>query len=217
LALKCPHVEIQDFNNDGLPDLLVSIVKFASGQPHPIIFRNTGITNGLPKFVCDGWNVNDFPSADDLGQSNKDFYAKMLANHKITYTAPAPTADFDNDGKLDMFYPSWWTEQKSMLLKNETPGGKWLQVVVVGDGVKLNRQGIGARIKLYKAGQLGDPTALLGCKEMAIGFGYVSGQPAIAHFGLGEKEVVDVEVTLPHGRGRWERKHVRADQRVTIE
>ena len=102
-------------------------------------------------------------------------------------------------------------------MKNETPGGKWLQVVVAGDGKKVNKQGIGAKIRLYEAGKIGDPAALIGCKEMAIGFGYVSGQPAIAHFGLGERATVDVEVTLPHGRGKLERKNVAADQRIVIE
>jgi len=217
LALKCPHVEIQDFNNDGLPDILVSIVKYAGDRKHPIIYRNTGIKNGLPQFVLDGWDVNEFPGPDEAAKSSGQFYKDMIANHLITYTAPAPTADFDNDGKLDIFFGSWWTEQRSMLLKNETPGGKWLQVVVVGDGKKLNRQGIGARITLYEAGKLGDPAAIVGNKEMAIGFGYVSGQPAVAHFGLGERATVDVLVTLPHGRGKLERKGVTADQRITIE
>lgn len=218
LALKCPHVEIQDFNNDGLPDILVSIIKFVGDKGQPIIYRNTGIKNGVPKFVLDGWDVNDFPAADDLELTkSKNFYVKMLENHKITYTAPAPTADFDNDGKLDIFFNSWWIEQKSQLMKNETPGGKWLQVVVKGDGKKMNAQGIGANIKLYEAGKLGDPAAIVGHKEMAIGFGYVSGQPAIAHFGLGDRATVDVEVTLPHGKGKLERKGVPADQRITIE
>lgn len=217
LALKCPHVEIQDFNNDGLPDILVSITKFVGDQGQPIIYRNTGIKNGTPKFVLDGWDVNDFPKPDEASKPSGKFYEDMLKNHQVTYTAPAPTADFDNDGKLDIFFGSWWTEQRSQLLKNETPGGKWLQVVVKGDGKKMNAQGIGANIKLYEAGKLGDPAALVGHKEMAIGFGYVSGQPAIAHFGLGDRAAVDVEVTLPHGRGKLVRKAVTADQRITIE
>ena len=217
LALKCPHVEIQDFNNDGLPDVLTSIVKFADGKPQPIIFRNTGIADGIPKFVLDGWDVNGFPAADVAGKNGKQFYQDMVAERLITYTAPAPTADFNNDGKLDIFCASWWTELRSLLLKNETPGGNWLQVAVQGDGKKLNKQGIGANIKLYEAGKLGDPQALIGHKEMSIGYGYVSGQPAIAHFGLGDRKMVDVEVTLPHGRGKLERSGVAADQRITIE
>lgn len=217
LALKCPHVEIQDFDNDGLPDISVSIVKFAGDNVFPIIFRNTGITNGRPQFVADGWNVNDFPTdADRSTKGTGDFYKKMIADKKVTYTAPGPTADFDNDGRLDMFLASWWPEQRSMLLRNETPGGHWLQVQVVGkDGI--NRMGVGAKVRIYQCGKLGVPASLIGHREIAIGFGYVSGQPAVAHFGLGEQTVVDVEVTLPHGRGQQKRRGVAADQRITIE
>jgi hypothetical protein len=217
LALKCPHVEIQDYDNDGLPDVSTSLVKFAGDRPYPIIFRNEGIKNGRPRFSCASWNVNDYPAEDHLRLKNKtEFWAKMISDQKVTYTAPGPTADFDNDGRLDMFLASWWPEQKSLLLRNETEGGNWLQVCVVGkDGV--NRMGVGSNVRVYEAGKLGDPAALIGNQEIAVGFGYTSGQTAIAHFGLGNREKADVEVTLPHNRGKLERRNVAAGQRITIE
>ncbi|HEY1068577.1 MAG TPA: VCBS repeat-containing protein, partial [Pirellulales bacterium] len=49
LAMKAPHVEFQDFDNDGWPDLYVSIVKFADGRPHPLIYKNLGVRGGIPK------------------------------------------------------------------------------------------------------------------------------------------------------------------------
>jgi len=58
---------------------------------------------------------------------------------------------------------------------------------------------------------------LLGCREIASGFGYASGQPAIAHFGLGDLDLVDLQITLPHGRGMLERKGVKANERITIK
>lgn len=217
LALKCPHVEIQDFDNDGLPDVSVSIVKFAAGRPYPILFRNTGLVDGRPKFVLDGWNANDFPTdADRNTRGTRGFFANMIASGKIIYSAPGPTADFDNDGRLDMFLTSWWPEARSLLLKNETVGGHWLQVVVIGSGM-VNRMGLGSKVKIYRAGKLGDPAALVGFRELAIGFGYASGQPAIAHFGLGKLETVDVEVTLPHGAGKLERRGVAVDRRIVVE
>jgi len=33
LPMKAPHVEIQDFDNDGWPDIYTSIVKFSNGKP----------------------------------------------------------------------------------------------------------------------------------------------------------------------------------------
>src|SRR5678815_2213201 len=116
---------------------------------------------------------------------------------KIIYMAAGPSCDFDRDGKLDLFLANWWIESRSLLLRNETPGGHWLDVRVEGrKGV--NRMGIGARVKVYPAGQLADPKALLGAGEIRAGYGYCSGQEAVAHFGLGRVESMDVEVILPH-------------------
>lgn len=218
LALKCPHVEIQDFDNDGRADVLVSIVKFAGGRTFPIIYRGTGTRDGVPCFSLEGWGVNDFPAAEDLqGKGTKGFFDTMLAHGKITYAAAAPTADFNSDGKLDVFFASWWPEQPSLLLRNDTRGGHWLDVRVVGDGKRLSRQGIGARVRVYAAGRLGEQAALVGNREIAVGQGYVSGQPAVAHFGLGSLRTVDVEVLLPHGRGRVERKNVPVDRMLVID
>lgn len=216
MPLKSPHVEIQDYDNDGWPDVSCSLVKFHDGVPHPIIFRHVGLKDGLPQFVADGLAVNDYPTeADRAVKRSGDFFKKLLEDGKAIYSAPGPTGDYDNDGRLDMVMPSWWTEAGSLLLHNETPGGHWLDVRIEGaDGV--NRMGIGSRVRLYEAGKLGDAKALLGRQDMSVGFGYASGQAAIAHFGLGKVDLVDVEVTLPHGKGTLVRKNVKADQRVLI-
>src|SRR5262249_25297619 len=108
LAMKAPHVEIQDMDNDGLPDIVTSIVKFAGGKPSPVIFRNLGVKDGLPKFRDDAWAVNDFPSKDDLAaKGTKAFFERMVKERKITYTACAPVCDFDRDGRLDIAVPVW--------------------------------------------------------------------------------------------------------------
>jgi hypothetical protein len=103
-----------------------------------------------------------------------------------------------------------------LLLKNETPGGNWLQVAVVGNN-GVNRQGIGAVVRIYPAGKHGQSDALLGVKEVACGYGYASGQEAIAHLGLSTIDACDVEVTLPHGKGRIEQRGVKANQRITVQ
>jgi enediyne biosynthesis protein E4 len=216
LPMKAPHVEIQDFDNDGWPDICTSIVKFADGDPHPIIFRNLGSWDGTPRFQVHGLEVNDFPTdADRAVKRSGEFTTKMLAEKKIVYTAAGPSGDFDRDGRLDLFLANWWIESNSMLLHNETPGGHWLQVQVqAGNGV--NRMGVGSRVNLYRAGAAGEPGAFLGCREIATGYGYASSQEAVAHFGLGEHTQCDVEVILPHGHGRIVRRNVQADQRITI-
>jgi hypothetical protein len=218
LPMKGPHVEIQDFDNDGWPDIYVSIVKFADGKPHPLIFRNLGGKSGaVPHFGEDTLAVNDFPTAGDkaITRAGPQF-EKVLREKKIFYSAPGPSGDYDNDGRLDLFLASWWTEAPSLLLRNETPGGHWLDITVEGsDGV--NRMGVGSLVRIYPTGKLGDAAALIGGREIAVGFGYASGHAAIAHFGLSDLQRVDVEVILPHGKGSLVRKDVKADQRITVK
>jgi hypothetical protein len=81
----------------------------------------------------------------------------------------------------------------------------------------INRMGIGSKVKLYPAGKLGDASTLLGWREINAGYGYCSGQEAVAHFGLGKTEAVDVEVMLPYNRGMLMRKNVKANQRLTVK
>ncbi|MGH7199073.1 MAG: CRTAC1 family protein, partial [Planctomycetaceae bacterium] len=216
LPMKAPHVEIQDFDNDGRPDISTSMVKFADGTPHPVIFRHLGVRDGLPRFEAPALAVNDFPTAEDKAvRRSGELFEKILRERKIIYMAPGPSGDFDNDGRLDLFLPNWWSEAPSLLLHNETPGGRWLQIQVEGSA-GVNRMGIGSRVNVYPAGKLGDAAALLGCREIATGYGYASGQPAIAHFGLGDVERVDVEIILPHGQGTLTRKNIPVNQRISV-
>jgi enediyne biosynthesis protein E4 len=217
LPMKAPHVEIQDFDNDGWPDIYTSIVKFKDNTPYPVIFKSAGITKGTPKFTEGALAVNDFPNNDDRSYKGKtgDLFDKMLREKKIIYTAPGPTADYDHDGRLDMFLASWWPEAHSMLLHNETKGGNWLQVQVKGPK-GVNSMGVGSRIKIYRVGKLGDASALLGCQDISVGYGYASGHAAVAHFGLGKEEQVDIEVTLPNGKGKLSRKNAKANQTITL-
>ncbi len=216
LAMKPPHVEIQDFDNDGLPDIYTSIVKFKDGRPYPVIYKNLGVKDGIPRFADTTEGVNDFPNADFLKiKKTNDVWDHIVKEKKIIYMAAAPSCDFNRDGKLDLFLANWWLESPSLLLRNETPGGNWLDVMVEGSA-GVNRMGIGSRINVYPAGKLGDATARLGFREIAIGYGYCSGQEAVAHFGLGSVARVDVEVLLPHGKGTLTRKDVPANQRLKI-
>jgi hypothetical protein len=217
LFMKGPHVEVQDFDNDGWPDIYVSIVYFAAGKPHPVIFRNAGVKDGLPRFHAAALGSNDFPSAEDRQLADVTaFFNKMVREQRVVYMANGPSADFDRDGRLDLFLGNWWVSARSLLLRNETPAGNWLQVAVMGDK-GVNRMGIGALVRVYQPGMLGKSSALVGQQEIAVGYGYGSGQEAIAHLGLGPLERCDVEVVLPHGKGRLMRPGVTANQRVILQ
>ncbi|MEH6682048.1 MAG: FG-GAP-like repeat-containing protein [Sediminicola sp.] len=215
IHMKLPHLEIQDMDNDGFPDITTSAVRFKDGKPFPVIYRNTGsIKNGIPIF--EDFKINDYPTEEDVKiEKSSEFWDKTLSEGKIIYGAPAPVADFNKDGKLDLFMASWWPEKPSLLLQNESVGDNWLQVVVKGPN-GVNSMGIGAKVKIYLKGKLGIEDHLLGTQDISVGHGYASGQQAIAHFGLGEHNGVDVEVILPNGKGKLSHRNVGANQRINI-
>jgi hypothetical protein len=91
---------------------------------------------------------------------------------------------------------------------------------------KLNRSGIGTRIHVYPGGAIPDTVLtspygarndLIGCREIASGYGYASCQPAEAHFGLGRNvSAVDIEVYFPHNGGSVIRRGVPVDGEIVI-
>ena len=218
--MKIPHVEVQDFDNDGWPDILTSTVVYQNDQTYPLIYRNMGCEPGdVPRFVESTLRHRpDFPSAQDLSVTEDpwDFYDTVPTDLRVFYYPLGPTGDFDNDGRLDIFFSRGFPKTPSLLLRNETPGGHWIDVEIEGsDGI--NKQGIGTIIKAYRPGRHGEAAALICEKEIAVCYGYSSGQPAIVHLGLGTDRSCDLDVIFPHGKGRIVRKNQKADQRIVIK
>lgn len=171
VPIKCPHVEIQDFDNDGWPDIYTSAAWMDDeGNITPLIYRHLGVKDGLPRFAP----------------------PRKIEGPMVYYPA-GPTGDYDNDGRLDIFLINWFQGNHCRLLHNESAKKNWLQVQVVGK--KMNRMGIGVQVKVLAAGT----KEVLGFQEITTGYGYASGQPALAHFGLGDQAKVDVELRFPDG------------------
>jgi hypothetical protein len=192
VPVRCPHVEIQDFDNDGWPDIYISAAWLdADSKVTPLIYRNLGLRGELPHFA-----------------PPRPIKAPMV------YYPAGPSGDYDGDGRLDLFLINWFAGNHCRLLHNEGPKRHWLDVQVVGK--KMNRMGIGASVRVYRTTRKDGLRERLGVQEVATGYGYASGQPAVCHFGLGDETQVDVEVFLPDGR-RIERRGVKADQRLLIE
>ena len=110
------------------------------------------------------------------------------------YFAVAPVGDYDADGRLDIFLANWFPQKSSKLHLNRNPSNHWLRVKVVGKTV--NRMGIGAKMKICLVGELGRADKLMGFEEIGTGFGFCSGQEAVAHFGLGELTSCDMEIVV---------------------
>jgi len=95
--------------------------------------------------------------------------------------------DLDQDGALDVVLHNYFRNPVVALLNRSAGTNRWVRVRL--RGTKTNRFGIGARV-----------TANGQVQEMVCGTGYASGNAPELHFGLGEKDKVDLRVRWPSGR-----------------
>ena len=188
LHLKHAHVQVADVDLDGRPDIVVAATWDSGGTVQPFVCRNLGGTP--PRFHV--------PPVD----------------RATAYFPCGPVADIDGDGRLDVCLASWFPEIPTRLMMNRCPMRRWLRVRVRGRTV--NRMGIGAKVRVYRAGRMGEAAALVGYQEIGISEGFCTGGEAVAHFGLGEVDRVDVEVTLPHGKGVIRKRDMPADRTLVV-
>ena len=209
LPQKAPHCEIQDFDNDGIPDLYWSVYFTEGKTRRPFICKGLGVKDGLPRYAVPSTEGIKLVTSKE-GKVQNEAPAEGLG---LVYYVASPAIDYNGDGKLD-FCCGIWPDEPSRLFRNNTPGGNWLQVRVAGS--KMNRMGIGAQVRLYAAGKLGDKSALLGYLKITVNGGYSSGRPAIVHFGLGKAVTCDVEVTFPSKTAPAQVLRTKANQILTV-
>jgi hypothetical protein len=185
-----------DFDNDGHPDLFIGcghlgeyagkIDLVALRQAYevaPILLRNTG--DG--KFV----NVSD---------SSGDGMRVKLVARGIAFD------DLDNDGRVDVVILN--SRRPPTILRNESvTGNHWVEIRL--GGVKTNRDGVGARVKVV-AGELAQSD------EVHSGRGYQSHWGSRLHFGLGKHERIDRIEVHWIGGGVDVLENVPADRLLTI-
>jgi len=119
----------------------------------------------------------------------------------------AAVGDYDNDGNLDILVSN--NGERPQLLRNEgNHANHWLQVFLIG--VRSNRDGVGAKVKVAAGG-------LIQYDERKGGMSYQSAQDPRLHFGLGTQSRIDlIEVRWPSGA--VDRiKNLPANQVVTIQ
>ncbi|MBL7133613.1 MAG: CRTAC1 family protein, partial [Phycisphaerae bacterium] len=96
---------------------------------------------------------------------------------RLTYQAT--WADFDNDGDLDLL-------TGGKLFRNALRGSGWLKVRLVGDGRRINRDAVGAQVRIA----IGGRTLT---RQVETGTGEGNQNDPTLHFGLG---AVGGEVTV---------------------
>jgi enediyne biosynthesis protein E4 len=166
---------LYDFDNDGWKDLFVTRGQVTSVWPpgykfaEPnVVFRNLGASGKWQSFTAEA-----------------GFTDATAARHR-----GCAFGDFDGDGRIDIVATS--LDQNAELWMNRSPNaGHWLDIAL--RGVKSNRDGIGARIKVVtNAGPQYNHQTSSVC--------YASSSLGPVHFGLGaETKANAIEIHWPSG------------------
>ncbi len=161
-----------DYDNDTYLDLYVNnghipaveIIKNAVEDPNKL-YRNN---------QADGTFTD---VSEEMGVANTDICRGVAVG------------DYDNDGDMDMLVVGilditreYTSEYHVMLYRNDSPPANWLKVEL--EGVTNNKQGIGSRIEVSVDGR----TFI---REIDGGSSHLSHHSTVAHFGLGDYEMID--------------------------
>jgi len=182
-----------DFDNDGDRDIFVACGHL---QDNIELYNNT-TTSFVQNTLL--MNTGDGKFIDVSDQGGDGMKVKLRSR-------AAGFDDLDNDGDVDVIVLN--SRRGPTILRNDSPSkGHWLQVCL--KGVKTNRDGIGAHVKVVA----GDLTLL---DEVHSGRGYQSHYGMRLHFGLGNREKVDSIEVRWIGGGIDVFKDVEVDQLLTI-
>ena len=170
-------IKFFDYDNDGYQDIFVAnghlmdnitvLEKHVSYPQKNLLFRNLG----------DGTFSNVVSETDGLSLKK--------------VSRGAAIGDYDNDGDLDILVTN--CNQSPDLLQNAVGNrNNWIQVQL--DGLKSNRSGFGAKIKVVTGEHVQH-------REVHSGGSYLSFHDIRAHFGVGKAEQIDLlEVRWPSGQ-----------------
>ena len=218
-----------DFNNDGYPDLYVTM------DTGGILYRNNGdgtftdVTQesgviNTDQALAANWGDYDNDGFQDLYIVNATAPNRLFQNKNgATFTDVAAAAgvtakkggegmdasfiDYNNDGFLDLFVCNGLSGYGPYLLfKNNGNRNHWLKIELTGQ--KSNRDGVGARITLTA----GTRTQY----RQYVGQHFMAQNHIPVHFGLrGATTVRSIVIKWPSGV-RQELDNIPADQTITV-
>jgi enediyne biosynthesis protein E4 len=181
---------IADLNNDGWKDLF-------SANSHALdnieLFQNRTYHQRNQVFLNQGNGTYREVTAEIPGLQRE-------AAHR-----GSAVVDLDNDGRLDLVVTA--LGDRPGLYRNETPGGHWLLVRLIGR--EANREGLGAIVSV----ETEDGRTLWNHATTSVGFAS-SSDPRV-HFGLGASRVKSLTIVWPGGK-RQKVLNVEVDTILTI-
>ncbi|MBI3834910.1 MAG: CRTAC1 family protein [Planctomycetes bacterium] len=217
-------VEWGDFDNDG--DLDLAVGNWQNSDSYLYINNGDGTFTQQLQFGLRDTNTVAWGDANndgylDLAVGNGNFTSAdqsflyvndgmgsfaEIAAFGLGSTDGVAWADFDNDGDLDLAVGNEHSPSQNYLYINNLPPTNWLAFRLVGHFYDRgpgysNRDGIGAKVKVYAPGHAGDVAYLLGYREMSAHGGFSSQSAPEAFFGLAGRSLVDVEITWPGSGG----------------
>jgi hypothetical protein len=173
-----------DMDNDTWPDILV-----CNGHVYPEVEQlKTEAGYAETKLLYRNLGNGEFA---DVTQSGGSGITTPNASRGCAF------GDFDNDGDVDVAVNT--NNGYPQLLRCDSKlKNNWIKIRTIG--VKSNRSGIGARIKITSRGE-GEKSSRTQIDEVRSGGGYISQSDLRIHFGLGKAEKVDtIEVHWPSGQ-----------------
>jgi hypothetical protein len=179
-----------DFDNDGYLDFYL-----ATGEP-PL---STLVPNRMFKNMA-GKRFAEITATSGTGHLQK--------GHGVA------CGDWDRDGNVDLFVETGGTipgdRYHNLLFQNPGHGNHWLNVKLVG--VKTNRPGIGARIKVVTVGER--PLTVHRCVSSGSSFG---ANPLEQHIGLGKaRRVARLEIRWPTSGSRQVFEDLAVDRAIEV-